>query len=128
MLYLSSNPKNISEVEIFVKRLAERFEIKADIYPNILISLTEAVNNAMVHGNHNDESKVVRIMCSKQDNTLSFTVSDEGSGFDPKVVPDPTTPENVVKIGGRGVFLMKSLCDKIRYCDNGSTVEMHFRL
>lgn len=128
MLTLSSNPKNVCRVEPFVENLIKRYEIDPELYGNILISLTEAVTNAIKHGNAEDESKTVRIRFEKQENDLAIQVTDEGSGFDYQNLPDPTTPENLLKIGGRGVFLMKQLSDEVKFMDNGSTVEIHFSI
>jgi serine/threonine-protein kinase RsbW len=94
----------------------------------MLISLTEAVTNAITHGNHYDENKVVQINLQKKSDTIAIRVSDQGRGFDPANVPDPTCEENICKCGGRGVFLMQRLCDQIQYKDNGRTVEMHFKI
>ena len=94
----------------------------------MLISLTEAVTNAITHGNHYDENKVVQINLQKKSDTIAIRVSDQGCGFDPESVPDPTCDENICKCGGRGVFLMQRLCDQIHYKDNGRTVEMHFKI
>jgi len=128
MLKLASNPGNIAEVETFVQKLVSRYKISPDKQCNILISLTEAVTNAIIHGNHKDESKEVQVRLNKIKNNLSFRVSDQGPGFDYKSLPDPTAPENLTKCGGRGVFLMQQLSDNIRFFDNGRTVEMQFKL
>lgn len=128
MLKLASNPGNIAEVENFVQKLVSRYKISPDKQCNILISLTEAVTNAIIHGNHKDENKEVQVRLNKMKNYLSFRVSDQGTGFDYKSLPDPTAPENLTKCGGRGVFLMQQLSDDIRFFDNGRTVEMQFKL
>lgn len=128
MLKLASNPCNIVQVENFVQKLVSQYKISPDKQCNILISLTEAVTNAMIHGNHKDESKMVQVRLNKVKNNLSFRVSDQGSGFDYKSVPDPTAPENITKCGGRGVFLMQQLSDDIRFFDEGRTVEIQFKL
>lgn len=128
MLRLPSNPRNVRQVEAFVKKLVEKYRLSPDAYGNILISLTEAVNNAIIHGNRKDESKSVRIQLSQNNGHLAIRVSDEGRGFDYSKLADPTLPENRTKLGGRGVFLMKQLADGIRFHDNGRTVEMKFRL
>jgi serine/threonine-protein kinase RsbW len=127
-LKLASHPGCILQVEEYVKALVDKYRLSPDIYPNILISLTEAVNNAMMHGNKQDAKKEIHIRLMKQDGKLCFIVSDQGKGFDYVNLPDPTAPENVTKVGGRGVFLMQQLCDSIRYHDNGSTVELVFHL
>ena len=129
MLELQSNPRNINVIESYVDRVVEKFtDINEDMYGNILISLTEAVNNAIIHGNKADESKKVRVNLEKSDNKISFKITDEGPGFDYDELPDPTAPENILKLGGRGVFLMKQLSDTVNFHDNGSTVELRFSL
>ncbi len=128
MLKLSSNPRNISLVESFVEQIVERYQLSPDLYGNILISLTEAVNNAIIHGNCQDESKTVQIHFRKRKGSLAVRVIDEGCGFDLKSVPDPTAPENLLKVGGRGVFLMQQLSDSVEFHDNGSIVEMEFKI
>lgn len=128
MLKLTSNPRNIALVESFIEKMVEKYKISPDIYGNILISLTEAVNNAITHGNRNDENKTVQIHLQKDNNNLAIRVTDEGRGFDYHNLPDPTAPENLLKVGGRGVFLMQQLTDRIQFHNNGSTVEMHFKI
>lgn len=128
MLKLSSDPRNIALVESFVERAAEQYKIDPDIYGNILITLTEAVNNAIIHGNCKDESKTVQIQLRKKRDALAVRVSDEGCGFDLNAIPDPTCPENILQVGGRGVFLMQQLCDAVQFHNNGATVEMEFKL
>jgi len=128
MLKLASDPKNVSRVESFVEHLVDKYAISPDVYGNILISLTEAVTNAIIHGNDNDKNKTVQVRLKKQKNKLAFLVSDEGGGFDFDNLPDPTAPENLLKIGGRGVFLMRQLSDDVVFYDNGSTVEICFSI
>ena len=128
MLRLSSDPRNISRVDAFVERIASQYKIAPDMYGNILISLTEAVTNAIKHGNCNDESKTVEVLLKETEDAIALRVRDEGRGFDFRNLPDPTAPENLTTIGGRGVFLMHQLSDSVDYQDNGSTVEMRFRL
>ena len=128
MLTLTSNPKNISRVEPFIETLIKQHAINPELYGNILISVTEAVTNAIVHGNQADESKNVCIKCQKKSNQIAIQVSDEGVGFDPDALPDPTAPENLLKIGGRGVFLMRQLSDNVNFIDEGRTVEICFAI
>ena len=128
MLKISSCPSNIRQVEGFVNGLCKEFNIQQDLYPNILISLTEAVNNAIRHGNNMDKKKEVCITLVERTNCICVRVSDEGCGFDPRDVKDPTAEENIYRIGGRGVFLIKELADEVHFLNNGSTVEMAFKL
>ncbi len=115
-------------VESFVQGLCADYDIRKDVYSNILISLTEAVNNAIIHGNNEDENKFVQVESRIQLPYLSVRVSDEGLGFNPNSLPDPTVDENICRIGGRGVFLIRQLSDNVRFIDNGRTVEMSFKV
>lgn len=125
---LSSNPSNVATLNTFVDKLANKLRLAPDTYGNVLISLTEAVNNAIIHGNKQDESKVVEVRTAARNGKLAITVKDQGKGFDYDNVPDPTSAERICECGGRGVFLMRQLSDKCRFHDNGRTVEMEFRL
>jgi len=127
-LTLPSDPNNVTKVEPFVHTVAERYKISPDVHDNILVSLTEAVTNAILHGNQGDRSKCVSISLRHQRDALSIRVSDEGPGFDPQQVPDPTSLECLEKCGGRGIFLMQHLSDECRFTSGGSTVEMKFRI
>jgi serine/threonine-protein kinase RsbW len=128
MLELASHPGSIKEVESFVAELARKLELERQKHGDILTSLTEAVNNAIRHGNCNDARKKVKIKLRQSERELTFRVSDEGCGFDYHSLPDPTKPENLCKLGGRGVFLMCQLTDRIAFVNGGRTVEMRFRL
>lgn len=128
VLTLPSHPKNISRVEQYVEAVFQQYQLNTDLYGNVLISLTEAVTNAMFHGNHQDETKQVRVITKKYKNKLGFIISDEGSGFNFEALPDPTAPENIMNSGGRGVFLIRQLADHVRYDNNGSTVEIQFNI
>lgn len=128
MLTIPSIPGRISEVEGFLQKAVSNCNISPDRYPDMLISLTEAVNNAIIHGNKEDEGKLVKIQMVKKKKLLMIIVTDEGGGFDLEEVPDPTTPENIECCGGRGVYIMSRLADRITFQNNGSTVEMHFQI
>jgi serine/threonine-protein kinase RsbW len=91
-----------------------------------MIAVTEAVNNAIVHGNRNDTSKNVKLTLELLDHSIKFRVEDEGKGFDYHDLPDPTAPENLIKPGGRGIFLMKNLCDEVAFKKKGKVVELDF--
>lgn len=128
MLTIASNPNNILKVENYLRDAQNEFEIDETKFPDILISITEAVNNAIIHGNQADEKKEVKINMQEQSSGVSISVSDEGKGFNPKSIPDPTSPENIECCGGRGVFIMSRLADKLSFKNNGSTVQMFFKL
>ncbi|MEM6699365.1 MAG: ATP-binding protein [Bacteroidota bacterium] len=128
MLTLPSQQQQVAQVENFVSYVFSKFEIKRETYGNALISLTEAVNNAIIHGNEKDKSKKVQISFERRNRDVAFKVSDEGNGFDYRNLPDPTAPENIYECGGRGVFLMQQLCDALSYTNKGRTVEMRFKV
>jgi serine/threonine-protein kinase RsbW len=118
--------ENIRMIESFIDNAKERFQLDDDIYGNIMIAVTEAVNNAIKHGNASNSAKNVFLSLSLHENLLKFTVKDEGTGFDFHTLPDPTAPENVEKPGGRGIFLMKNLSDEVSFKERGRIVELSF--
>ncbi len=126
LLKLDTCPSSIAKLETFVSSLADDHNVMKDLYPNILISLTEAVNNAIEHGNCLDKTKSVIVDTYINGKGMSIKVTDEGAGFNPNDIPDPTQPENIECCGGRGVFLIKQLCDDVKFIDEGKTVEMFF--
>jgi serine/threonine-protein kinase RsbW len=128
MLKLRSTPTSISKIEAYVRRVATEYSINDTKYPDILISVTEAVNNAIIHGNRNDQSKFVDVNVQRVDSGISFKISDQGRGFNPSNVPDPTAPDRLECCGGRGVYIIKELSDNVEYLDNGRTVEIQFDL
>ncbi len=127
MLTLVSDPSSISKVEPFAEQIATRFQLNPEKRINLLISLTEAVTNAIVHGNKQDRSKKVRIQCAKSGRHVAIRVSDQGPGFNYRSLPDPTASDRICECGGRGVYLMHQLCDQLKFKDGGTTVEMKFR-
>ncbi|MFN7325567.1 MAG: ATP-binding protein [Chitinophagales bacterium] len=123
-----SSPVEVDRVQPFVDELAQRYQLSPDTQGNILITLTEAVTNAIIHGNGCDCKKKVSVSLLRHADALEVRVSDQGLGFDPNKVPDPTTDECLDKCGGRGIFLMKQLSDDCRFMQNGRTVAMRFKI
>ena len=123
---IPSLSENIRIIESFIDNAKERFKLNDDIYGNIMVAVTESVNNAIRHGNKSNKDKNVTISLSLNDKLLKFTVEDEGDGFDFQNLPDPTSPENIAKPGGRGIFLMRHLCDEVKFIDQGRIVELSF--
>jgi serine/threonine-protein kinase RsbW len=121
-----SKPENIAVVERLIDRLSEEHSIIPEHYGNVLIAMTEGVNNAIVHGNKLDPEKSVTVSCAIDNKNLVFRISDEGPGFDYDNLPDPTAPENIEKPHGRGVFLMRHLADECAFEDDGRIVELTF--
>jgi len=123
---IASKLDRIPEVESLIDKVSEELGLNEDHYGNILIAVTEAVNNAIIHGNKYSDSKKVRVEVKKENAGVIFVVSDEGPGFDYLNLPDPTAPENLEKPDGRGIFLMKNLSDGVAFESNGSKVSITF--
>ena len=126
MIKIKSKIENLREVEKFIDDITAELNLSNEIYGNILISVLEAAKNAIVHGNKNDISKNVEIKVRKEKENLDFFIKDEGNGFDFNTIPDPTAPENIEKVNGRGVFLMKKLSDDIEFKEEGRLVKITF--
>jgi serine/threonine-protein kinase RsbW len=125
---ISSHPDNICEIQSMVDKWAEQYNLPDDLKCNLMVSLTEAVSNAIIHGNRKDASKYVRIEVSNSPSQFRVVVEDEGTGFDHKLLPDPTTSEKIECCGGRGVFLIRQLCDNMEFKKNGRRVELCFKI
>ncbi len=121
-----SQVDNITIVERLIDELFAEYKVKEDYYGELLIAMTEAVNNAIVHGNKLDASKQVSVTFSVSDRHMVFKVEDEGPGFDYDSLPDPTAPENIEKPHGRGVFLMRHLADECLFEDEGRVCILKF--
>ena len=126
-MQIASKPESINLVEKLIDDIKTEYQIHEECYGNMLVAVTEAVNNAMQHGNKYDPAKMVNITYEVDADQISFTISDQGSGFDYLNLPDPTDPENLEKPAGRGVFLMKHLADQIIFSENGKVVELYFK-
>ena len=116
-------------VEAAIDKIRHDLNIREEVFGNVLIAVTEAVNNAYYHGNKGDNNKTVKISFIKPAQyRLAVVVCDQGEGFDPNSLEDPTEPENIEKEGGRGVFLMRNLCDKLSFSEGGKVVELNFNI
>jgi serine/threonine-protein kinase RsbW len=118
--------ENIRMIESFIDNSKEKFQLDEDLYGNIMIAVTEAVNNAIKHGCRANSEKSVSLTLTLTENAIKFKIEDEGVGFDYHNLPDPTAPENLEKPSGRGIFLMKHLADEVDFNDNGRVVELTF--
>ena len=127
-LKIASKTDSLHLVEKFIDDLSASCHIEHDVYGNLLIAALEAANNAITHGNKLNEAKQVEIIFAMDNQKILLTVKDEGPGFDYNNIPDPTSPENLENMSGRGVFLMSKLSDQIEFEDNGSFVKMTFFL
>ena len=120
-------PTDVRSIEHAVDYVLQRCRT-CETYENFRVGLTEALTNAMLYGNAHDQSKSVRVEVTFENGRLEARITDQGRGFDPSTIPDPTEPENILKSGGRGVFLMRQLLDEVRYNDQGNQVTLVLRL
>ncbi|HOU46744.1 MAG TPA: ATP-binding protein [Chitinophagales bacterium] len=127
-LEISSRLENITQVESMIEILKVQYHIREEQYDNVLLASVEAVTNAIEHGNNLDEKKTVNIEARKYETSFSLSIRDEGIGFNPDKLPDPTAPELLEQPDGRGVFLMRKLADELFFHDGGRCVEMYFQL
>ncbi|MBM3401336.1 MAG: ATP-binding protein [Bacteroidetes bacterium] len=127
-LQLASRIDSITILENFIDQLSEKYGFSDELYANVLTCLTEAVVNAIVHGNREDSDKKVYINLEIiEEKRLVFTISDEGGGFDFNNLLDPTAPENLEKLCGRGIFIIKKLADQCIFNSKGNELELHFK-
>ncbi|WP_268033361.1 ATP-binding protein [Algoriphagus sp. PAP.12] len=118
--------ENIKIIESFIDNAREKFEINDDIYGNIMISVTECISNAIIHGNQGNKQKLVHLELKAEEDQLQFIIEDEGKGFEIETLPDPTAPENIEKPGGRGIFLIKNLTDEVKFEEGGKRTVLSF--
>jgi len=125
-LKISSDLENLRIVEKEIDDITVSANISHTHYGGILVAVLEAVNNAIEHGNKFSSEKFVNISLKFAKDKFSVVVKDEGLGFSPENVPDPTLPENIEKIRGRGIFLMMKLADEIKFNKKGNSVTLVF--
>lgn len=127
-LQLPSQPESIAQLELLIEEIADKYQVSEDTFANMMTCLSEAVNNAIMHGNKQDPNKKVIINAEVDSRRIIWTVADEGPGFNPDQIPDPTAPENLESLSGRGVFIIKQLADQCVFNDKGNEIELHFKI
>lgn len=125
-LSLESDYQSLIDVENLVGSVCDDFGIQTDAFGNVLIAVSEAVNNAIQHGNKEKQSARVYLQVGTSSDRFYIQVKDEGPGFSHQDLPDPTAPENLLKDSGRGVYLMKNLADEVEFLQAGNTVNLYF--
>ena len=127
-LQLPSKTESIAQLEQLIEQIADKYHVAEDTFANMMTCLNEATINAIIHGNKLDETKKVIINAEVEPKRIIWTVTDEGSGFDYANLADPTSPENLENLTGRGVFIIKHLADQCIFNASGNTIELHFKI
>ncbi len=125
---MASIPKNVHRVEKFLMKMNAVLKMDDERFSTLLVVLTEAVNNAITHGNKRNPAKKVIVTGVREGDALVIAVKDEGKGFNPDAVPDPIHEDNLLRESGRGVFLMRQLMDSVSYNKNGNEVTMRMKI
>ncbi|MBO6525332.1 MAG: ATP-binding protein [Balneolaceae bacterium] len=127
-LVLKSEYEEVEKVEHLLNELQDEIGFNDEFYAKLMLTVSEAATNGIVHGNQLDASKKVVLTAESDGKKLIFTSKDEGPGFEPEEVPDPLAEENLLKPSGRGVFLMKEYADEVEYQENGTKLVLRFKL
>ena len=127
-LQLPSKLDSITQLESLVEEIADRYQISEDTFANMMTCLNEVVTNAIIHGNRSDAEKKVIINAEIDGRRSIWTITDEGDGFDYINLADPTAPENLENLAGRGVFIVKHLADQCVFNAKGNEVELLFKI
>ena len=113
-LEIPSTQNHLAQADKFLEQHLRRRGLDDDLIADLAISATELINNAIVHGNRLDPDKIVKIILEFQNDHLTISISDQGSGFEPSEIPSPIADENLLKEAGRGIFIVRSLVDDLQ--------------
>jgi serine/threonine-protein kinase RsbW len=128
-LTLHSTYEEVEKVEGMLNDLQKKLHFGDDFFARLMLAVSEAATNAILHGNKLEASKKVSLEAfQSEENRLIFEVKDEGNGFDPQTLPDPLDDNNLLKTSGRGVFLMKEYANEVQYAENGTKLILRFNL
>ena len=129
-LTINSDPIEIIKVEKLLENIIETYHINEDIAYNLAVSITEAVNNAILHGNKSDNEKLVKLAIEIKDSKMYARIEDEGDGFQPEDIPNPIEPDNIMKPSGRGIFIVKQMMENVEIISSptGTTVTMEMKI
>jgi serine/threonine-protein kinase RsbW len=125
---IPSDMSNIFRAENFIEKISEKLQLGDELIGNISVAVIEAVSNAIQHGNKNDITKITLLEYIVEESRLEFSIKDEGNGFDVNEIPDPTLPENIENIKGRGIFIIRHLADHVSFENNGSIIKIEFKI
>lgn len=127
-LQLPSKHESITLLENLIEEVADKYKVSEDTFANMMTCLNEAVINAIIHGNKLDPDKLVIVNAEVDNRRIVWTITDEGPGFDYNNLADPTAPDKLEELTGRGVFIIKHLADQCVFNVKGNEVELHFKI
>ena len=121
---ITNEPSEGQVVQSRVVELLEQYGFSGRDVFSVRLAMEEALVNAIKHGNQMDPDKTVRLECHVDEDRVRIIIEDQGPGFDPGSLPDPTAEENLEMPGGRGVMLIQSFMDNVQYNDRGNMITM----
>lgn len=127
-LNINSDTVNLIEVDAFIESIFKFYGLSTDNFSKALLCVKEAVTNSIIHGNKLDKSKNVTIKAFSCKKFLYFKIFDEGEGFNYMNLKNPTSKENILDEGGRGLYIIKKLCDEVIFKENGKIIELKIDL
>lgn len=107
--------ESVGEIEAAAEKLAVEAGLSEDELFHVTMAVREAAVNAVLHGNEYDPGREIEVGLENTGKSLVFTIADEGRGFNPDSIPDPLSPENLLRGTGRGIFLIRSLMDEVHF-------------
>lgn len=119
-----SDPELLPEIETYAVEIAQEVNLNEDKFNDLSLAVAEAASNGIKHGNKNDPNKKLYVNITVSESEFVVSIKDEGTGFKPEDVPDPTKPENILKDSGRGLHIMKSFSENVKFnfTDTGTEV------
>ncbi len=128
-LNLASGEETINQIESKLDEMRKLITLTDEKFFNLMIAITEGINNAIYHGNKYNYSKKILFRIEASDNEIEVFIQDEGKGFNPEEVPDPREPENIIKNSGRGIFIIKALMNDVKFdFSDGTKLTFKFKL
>jgi len=119
---IPSSQEYLNDVDVFIEGILRGYGADESVIADIAISVSELVNNAICHGNKSSGEKTVKVRIARNGKEINITITDQGEGFDPEQIQDPLADENLLKEAGRGIFIVRSLMDRVQIAeDNGGT-------
>lgn len=126
-LTIPSLMENLEKVNAFIEEVKISENLSDDIYSAIMLTVNEAASNAILHGNKLDPSKMVSVAISSTNEEVNITICDQGNGFNPDDLPDPLDEANLLKAGGRGIFIIRAYADDVQFEDEGRCMKLTFK-